>query len=166
MIEHLKSRWFDPGKYHCWISESLQVPLFGFNHSLQGVLTYTPSFPKKNKDPRLAKYFTRARGQPVWGLEVPVRGRLIFLTESIFKSASLHSLGLNSWSVLSSSISTLLYQQLILLPYQFVCLGDDDMAGEKFSRTFRYGKTSKDLDELSPGERIKVIDEFLFLESK
>lgn len=167
MLDDLRDRHFDPSLYSCWVSEeSLTVPLFGFNRAIAGILTYTPSYPKKSKDPRFGKYFHRGKSQSIWGLEVPLNSNLIFLTESIFKSASLHSLGLNSWSVLSSSISDPLHQQLLSLPYWFVCLGDDDKAGEKFSRTFRYGRTSKDLDELSEEERREVVKEFLFLESK
>lgn len=79
----------------------------------------------------------------------------------MFKSATLHSLGLNSWSVLGSNVSKVLYQQLSLLPYRFVCLGDDDKAGEDFARTFSLGTTSKDLDELDRESLWTLVKQFL-----
>lgn len=95
----------------------------------------------------------------VWSWKL-VTCQPVFLTESVFKSASLHALGLNSWAVLGSDVSDDLYHQLRLLPYDFVCLGDNDKAGEKFSRTFGYGTTSPDLDELSAKERWQVVKPF------
>lgn len=85
---------------------------------------------------------------------------VVFLTESVFKACALHRLGFNAWSVLGSDISTQLKQQLLLLPYEFVCAGDDDKAGLKFSRNFKRGFTSHDLDELSSEEVFRLASQF------
>lgn len=85
----------------------------------------------------------------------------VFLTESVFKACALHNAGFNAWSVLGSDVSYNLLQQLLLLPYHFVCAGDDDAAGLKFSRTFRDGFVSRDLDELSTEEVHALASKFL-----
>jgi len=48
-----------------------------------------------------------------------------------------------------------------LLPYHFVCAGDDDPAGLKFFRTFRDGFVSHDLDELSVEEVRMLANQYL-----
>ncbi|EBY9527472.1 hypothetical protein D5P86_00640 [Salmonella enterica subsp. enterica serovar Infantis] len=90
-----------------------------------------------------------------------LNGSTVFLTESVFKACALHRLGLNAWSVLGSDVSLHLYRQLRLLGLRFVCLGDNDQAGEKFSRTFGLGATSKDLDELTDEELLDLTMPFV-----
>lgn len=85
-----------------------------------------------------------------------LNGSTVFLTESVFKACALHRVGLNAWSVLGSDVSLHLYHQLRLLGLRFVCLGDDDAAGEKFSQTFGLGTTSKDLDEMTDSELLDL----------
>jgi hypothetical protein len=70
----------------------------------------------------------------------------------VFKACALHRAGFNAWAVLGSDVSYDLRQQLLLLPYRFVCAGDNDAAGLKFSRTFNHGFVSHDLDELTTKE--------------
>lgn len=164
MIEHLRSRHYDPERYLTqWISEdSLSIPLFDFAGRLRGFQTYTPDYPKKGVEPRLCRYFTINFGpQCFWGTELPVKTGVVFLTESVFKSAALHELGLDSWSVNGSDIGSKLRHQLTLLPYRFVCIGDDDKAGQKFSRTFRDGAVMDDLDERTPQELRDLTNPFL-----
>lgn len=164
LTEHLLDRHYDLNRYPTqWVTETtLTVPLFGFNHALVGYQVYTPNAPKKAANPKEAKYFTRLNGKVgVFGLEIVLQPGPVFLTESVFKSASLHSLGLNSWAMLTSTLSPQLTQQLKLLPYDFVCLGDDDKAGLEFSKTLGRGTTSKDLDELTTEERWAVVKGFL-----
>ena len=79
----------------------------------------------------------------------------------MFKACALHQAGFNAWSVLGSDVSTQLKQQLLLLPYHFVCAGDDDKAGLKFSHTFRDGFVSRDLDELSTEEVRALASQYL-----
>lgn len=155
MLEHLRSRHYDPDRYYTqWITDTtLTVPLFDFAGKLRGFQTYTPGAPKKGPEPSLLRYFTINFGpQCFWGTELPVRTGTVFLTESVFKSAALHELGLDSWSVNGSDIGSKLRHQLTLLPYRFVCIGDDDKAGRKFSRTFADGAVMDDLDERTPEE--------------
>jgi hypothetical protein len=89
------------------------------------------------------------------------RPTTVFLTESVFKACALHRLGFNAWSVLGSNVSDALYKQLCLLPYRFVCAGDDDKAGQAFSETFKYGFVSSDLDELSSEEVLRLATPFV-----
>lgn len=85
-----------------------------------------------------------------------LNGSTVFLTESVFKACALHRLGLNAWSVLGSDVSDHLYRQLRLLDLRFVCLGDNDPAGQKFSQTFGLGAVSRDLDELTDEELLDL----------
>lgn len=83
-------------------------------------------------------------------------GSTVFLTESVFKACALHRLGLNAWSVLGSTVNDGLYYQLRALGLRFVCLGDDDKAGQEFSQTFGLGATSNDLDEMTDEELLDL----------
>lgn len=139
--------------YRQWFDDEggvVQFPLYDFRGMLAGYQTYRPGAPKQHSNPKMARYFTRARQQLCWGTYLPLRPGPIFLTEAIFKSVALHRAGYNSWSVLGSNISAPLKQQLDLLPYDFRCIGDGDAAGIQFSRTFANGLTTgaKDLDEM------------------
>lgn len=165
MIEHLRSRHYDPERYYTqWVDEDcLTIPLFDFAGQLRGTQVYTPSFPKHDANPKLCRYFSRcySKTQCLWGTELPVRTGTVFLTESVFKSAALHELGLDSWSVNGSNIQNLLMHQLTLLPWRFVCIGDDDKAGREFAETFRDGAVMDDLDERTPQELKRLTDCFL-----
>lgn len=159
MIRHLSSRCYDVDRYPTqWITPTqLTVPLFGFNGKLLGYQRYTRDAPKQTDNPTEARYFTRMyeHGQSaVWGTECPIsmisgQRPTVFLTESVFKASAMHRAGYHAWAILGSCITPMLRQQLLLLPYRYVCAGDDDPAGIKFSRTFRHGFVSHDLDELS-----------------
>lgn len=163
MIEHLRSRYYDPERYPTqWITDDrLTVPLYDFGKVMRGFLQYTPAAPKKGSDPYALKYFPLSpyRGhQFVWGTELPVKGRTVFITESIFKAAALHSVGANAWSLNSSNIHTELRKQLDALPYRFICCGDNDKPGVKFSLSFRHGYFGPDLDERTPEELRQIVD--------
>lgn len=171
MIEHLATRGYDVNRYQTqWVSDDrLVVPLFDFDGKLKGYQTYIKDAPKDHDNPLMMKYFTRMRGngQLVWGTEVPLHHEpgkpiVVFITESVFKACALHKAGFNAWSILGSDISKSLRHQLLLMPYKFVCCGDDDKAGEKFSRTFKHGFTSKDLDELSLEEVTALASPFTY----
>lgn len=158
MREHLLSRYFDPDRYDHWLTDDrLTVPLYDFGHAMRGFLQYTPAAPKKGPYLPDLKYFPLCPypgHQFLWGLDYPVRGSTVFLTESIFKAAALHSIGANAWSVNGSNIHEQLRQQLDLLPYRFICCGDQDKPGMKFALNFRHGYVGPDLDEQTP-EQLK-----------
>lgn len=165
MAAHLASRCYDLWRYPTqWLTDAqLTVPLFDFGGHLKGYQAYSPLASKKSDNPKEQRYFTRmsGNGQAVWGLELPVpAGGTVFLTESVFKSAAVHREGFNSWAVLGSAVSAQLRQQLLLLPYRFVCLGDDDKAGFAFSKTFGVGAVSRDLDDLAPSDLNALLSSF------
>lgn len=165
MIEHLRSRHYDPERYYTqWVDEAcLTIPLFDFAGRLRGTQVYTPSFPKHDANPKLCRYFSRcySKTQCLWGTELPVRTGTVFLTESVFKSAALHELGLDSWSVNGSNLQDHLLYQLSFLPWRFVCIGDDDKAGREFAETFKDGAVMDDLDERTTQELKRLTDCFL-----
>lgn len=75
METHLASRGYDLARYPTsWVTDTqLTVPLFDFAGRLKGYQTYTPDAPKKTKNPKEAKYFTRMMGSgqsAVWGTEL------------------------------------------------------------------------------------------------
>ncbi len=73
LTEHLLERHYDVNRYPTnWLTEtSLTVPLFGFDYKLHGYQVYTPDAPKKTKNPKEARYFTRLLGNVgVFGLEI------------------------------------------------------------------------------------------------
>lgn len=155
MLKHLLSRHYDPARYPTqWITDStLSIPLHDFSGALRGIQIYTPDNPKKHPNPKCCRYFSRSFSkQVVWGRELPVKTGVIFLTESVFKSAALHELGVDSWSINGSNIEKTLLHQLRVLPYQFIPIGDEDKAGRAFSRYFSVGGCLDDLDERTPEE--------------
>lgn len=162
VMEHLHSRGYDTAQYRTWLTETVATfPLYDFAGLLAGYQQYTPFAPKHMANPKEARYFTRARRQLLWGTYLPLRSGPIWLTESVFKSAAIHKAGGNSWSLLGSDISHPLMQQLLLLPYTFICIGDDDIAGAKLSRQFPHGFTAPELDELSTDEVRSLIAGFI-----
>lgn len=80
ITSHLLERGYDLARYPTsWVTDTqLTVPLFDFDGKLKGYQTYTPDAPKKTKNPKEAKYFTRmmGHGQLVWGLEFEITGSI------------------------------------------------------------------------------------------
>lgn len=76
MEQHLRERGYDVSRYQTqWLTDNqLTVPLFDFDGKLKGYQTYTKDAPKKTKNPKESRYFTRMNGnlQLVWGLELPI----------------------------------------------------------------------------------------------
>lgn len=169
MIEHLRSRRYDPERYPTqWITENrLTVPLHDFGGAMRGFLQYTPDAPKKGKILHDLKYFPHTPypgRQFIWGLELPVRGHTVFITESIFKAAALHSVGANAWSMNGSNIHEQLRLQMDLLPYRYICCGDQDKPGVKFALNFRHGYVGPDLDEQTPEQLKRLVDYYSALD--
>lgn len=164
--EHLLSRGFDSNKYVCWLNEPVMtLPLWDFSGKLVGYQTYNPSAPKvQGTDPLEVKYYTYSTKQTVWGLETLTREEArVFLTESVFKAVALHNFGLPALSVCGSKVSKPLMQELELQNFLLVPVGDNDKAGEEFSRSFSHeGLVSpRDLDEMSTEELSHMFSKFL-----
>lgn len=151
LLAHLKTRGW--AGHDVWLSDTVAVfPLWNFGGKLKGYQQYQPFAPKHCRNPKEARYFTRNFEPCLWGLEyLPVAGP-VFVAESIFKAMALQRAGFSAVAALGSDLPPGLLQQMRLLPYEWVCAGDDDKAGLKFSRTFRRGFVSPDLDELTTDE--------------
>lgn len=162
LLEHLSLRGCDAVKYNLYLGEDLAVfPLWNFGGKLKGYQQYRPFAPKHCSNPRDARYFTRNFEPCLWGLEyLPAVGP-VFVTESIFKAMALHKAGFSAVAALGSDLPLGLLQQMRLASYDWLCAGDDDKAGYKFSRTFRRGFVSHDLDELTTEEVTKLAEEAL-----
>lgn len=162
LIMHLATRGCHAGKYRLSVGEGVAVfPLWNFGGQLKGYQQYRPFAPKQTNNPKEARYFTRSFEPCLWGLEyLPAEGP-VFVTESIFKACALHNAGFNAVACLGSNIQPQLRQQMLLTWYQWVCVGDDDAAGLKFSRSFKRGFVSRDLDELSVAEVRELAEEAL-----
>lgn len=150
---HLLSRGFDADRLRVVLGSGVATfYLWGFDGRLRGYQHYKPHAEKNCKNPKDARYFTRTTRPCLWGLEYLPRSGTVFVTESIFKAVALMNCGFNAVSALGSNIPADLRQQMSLLPYEWVCAGDNDKAGLKFSKTFTRGFVSNDLDELCEEE--------------
>lgn len=73
LLQHLTNRHWNPEKHFAWLSPNqMTVPLFSFDRAMRGVQVYTPDAPKKDRNPKECRYFTRVFGgkQLVWGTEI------------------------------------------------------------------------------------------------
>jgi hypothetical protein len=150
MRDHLLLRGLDPSLYRVWLSDTCATfPLWGFDGRLRGFQQYRPSAPKKSERPSEGRYFTWSSAPSVWGLDTLPSHGVVFVCESIFKAVAAHRAGFNAISANGSSLAPSLQGQMMLMTqYRFICVGDDDAAGLKFSKTFGKGATAPDLDEL------------------
>lgn len=154
---HLAERGCDVRSYRLSVANGVAVfPLWNFGGKLKGYQQYRPFAPKQTNNPKEARYFTRSFEPCLWGLEYLPPVGTVFVAESIFKACALHKAGVLAVACLGSAIPPQLRQQMLLSPYNWVCVGDDDAAGAKFSRTFRRGFVSHDLDELTT-EQVKQL---------
>lgn len=163
MRDHLLSRGLDPSLYRVWLSDTCATfPLWGFDGRLRGFQQYRPSAPKKSERPSEGRYFTWSSIPCLWGLELLPKFGPVFVCESIFKAVAVHNAGFNAVSANGSSLALSLQTQMrILSQYQFICVGDDDSAGLKFSKSFAKGGTAPDLDELDTAEVRRILSELL-----
>jgi DNA primase len=72
----------------------------------------------------------------------------VYLVEGVFKAGALHSLGVPAMALMGSETKRH-QEQLRLLPYKFVAIGDNDDAGRKFARNLGGVVSPVDLDEMS-----------------
>lgn len=163
LIEHLYNRGCTD-KFRIFLGEETATfLLWNFAGQLKGYQRYTPNAPKNHKNPKEARYFTRSSEPCLWGLDhLPKNiNTPVFVTESIFKAMALINSGYNAVSSLGSNIPKSLLRQMKLSRIDWICIGDNDKAGLKFSRTFLIGATSPDLDELSRLEVITLANSLL-----
>jgi hypothetical protein len=160
MLKHLSSRRW--AGHNVWLTEDAAVfPLWNFAGQLKGYQQYRPFADKLCNNPKEARYFTRTFEPCLWGLEYLPKAEVVFVTESIFKACSMHRCGFNAVACLGSNIPNQLRQQMLLTPFEWVAAGDNDEAGLKFSRSFRRGFVSQDLDELSDTQVKELAAPFL-----
>lgn len=163
--EHLLARNFNPDIYTNITldgqGEILTVHLFDFCGRFVGFQQYNHRSDIKTASERdLVRYFTyRTAGtHALWGLErLDPKQQVCFVVEGIFKASALHMLGLNAIAVLCNNPKGMM-QQLRLLPYRFIAIGDNDKAGQKLVSTVGEGVCfERDVDEYSLGELKKMI---------
>lgn len=171
ITDELLTRGFDPTKYKCWIDDEkycMTVPLYSFDGRLVGTQRYAPKFSKKNttKTGNSHKYYTYTTEFGIWGLDtIPLEPCTIFVTEAVFRSTALHSIGLNSISILGSSIPTGNMNDFkIDYKYRYVWIGDPDSGGMNkniIKGFYELLQSPKDLDEMSLDELIEFRDNVL-----
>lgn len=164
MEKHLRSRKYEVDRYsHHYIDQLGEIAtfyLFDEYERFTGYQRYNPnSFEKKVNNSIEGRYFNHnQRGELcIWGLEVLTLQGPLFITESIFKSAAIHSVGLNSITQLTSGVSKRFLDYVDALGMDTYFVGDMDAAGLKFSK-YRPGGfiTERDLDEY-PTEKLREL---------
>lgn len=159
----VNNRNFKYWLYRCWIDEDkceLTVPLYSMDGRWVGVQKYNPLYPKKGKGKN--RYMTHSSEQPFWGLEtLPLEKCVVYVTEAVFRSSTLHSIGFNSISLMGTTLSKKCKNIMKEHPlYEFVWIGDPDKAGEKAMKYFNEGFISpKDIDEMEEKELIEFMSE-------
>lgn len=154
--EYLKSRKIDYERYRCWINEEegcITFPLYDFGGRMVGKQSHRPFLDKK------FRYDTHTKGHAMWGLDTVPEGYVgnIYLTESITRSIYLHRMGLQSTSILGSTLNKEFLKMILNHPhYNFVWVGDPDQGGKKLVNKFGdYGLTSPvDVDNMTDMELI------------
>ena len=165
MTEHLRGRGIDPDKTRVIIDEESGDSFF-FLYNLSGEMVgyqkYNPTYPKINKVPQLAKYFTwvtdegRGKKLAVWGLEsLQMSHEYVFIVEGIFDAARIQEAGHPAIAVLCNDPSDSMTEWLFTLPQKKIVIYDNDKAGRKLRRVgdFSYTvPTGKDVNDLTPEE--------------
>lgn len=166
MEEHLISRNLNPDLYYhlYYTEEAVTFCLYNFNNQLVGYQRYKPNSPKKSKNPKEARYFTRKgniESVTLWGNEFKTNSPLVFIVEGVFKASALHKLGYQAWAVLTSTMNETTKQQLKLLNNVYVGIGDNDKAGMKLANQFKYHLVLDDIDEMKTEELKLLIENML-----
>lgn len=166
IFSYLKSRNFDINLYqNVYYDEKIMtLILHDFSGKIIGYQRHIPFAPKKTKNPKEARYFTRVtkNSSPgVWGREYDNGSNLVFIVEGVFKASCLHKLGYQAWALLTSSPSPCMMSQLKLTNKTFICIGDNDKAGKSLSNKFKRGIILDDIDEWDSNELNIYIKEHL-----
>jgi hypothetical protein len=132
--------------------------LWNLSGQLTGYQQYIPFAPKKGKDPRKLRYFTRGGG--VWGLQYLIPGvSVLYVTEGIFDAVKLQNLGLNAIALLGNSPKTLKLW-LGSLGYTTVAVCDGDRAGLELAKYAKYSiilPEGKDLGDMEYLDILKLL---------
>jgi len=141
ITDHLKSRYFDIDLHPAWISEgcrSATFPIWNLSGELVGYQIYRPDSDKKKKnDPREGRYFTRIKDKKVgvWGLESWKFSNTLFITEGVFDTCRITSLGYSALALFSYKVSpsTLAWLRIIKASRPVVAVCDNDTSGLKLA---------------------------------
>jgi DNA primase len=131
LTAHLKKRHL----YHKDIitsGDTTYFLLWNISGQLTGYQQYKYLAPKKGKNPKELKYFTRGKG--VWGLQyLNTKLSTMYVVEGVFDAVRLHNLGLNCIAVLGNSPKPL-KTWLNTLSYKTIAVCDGDRAGRALSK--------------------------------
>ncbi|EPG3364451.1 toprim domain-containing protein [Acinetobacter baumannii] len=162
IYKHLISRELQPWAYKGVIVDEVNNVCTFLIHNLSGQLIgyqeYRPDILEKShgKPRGEGRYFTYVtEGQTLlWGLErLNPKLKHLYVVEGAFKAAYLHRLGFNAVAIFGNKPSVAQMQQLSVLPYELIGIGDNDEAGAMLPRAIGKGSVSpKDLDEMSISE--------------
>lgn len=158
--QHLLDRGMDPSLYNLAVDAGIVVfPLYEFNGRQVGYQNYRPFADRNHKNVKEARYFTYLpKGvNGYFGLESLDRPGPVYLVEGVFKAATLHRLGFASVALMGSEVKRH-RNQLSLLRRQFVGVGDNDEAGERFARQLGGFVSPTDLDEMSDNEVLELLN--------
>lgn len=139
MEQHLRSRWFDPGRYSgVWIEPgvSVTVAMWNFSGQMVGYQKYEPGAPRLHNNGVHSRYHSWfGEGKiGVWGLETVVwQGGDLFLVEGIFNASRLHQYGLQAVAVIANDPKHL-RNWLSVLPHRRIAALDGDSAGVKLAK--------------------------------
>lgn len=132
--------------------------LFNLSGQVVGYQHYRPDVLDKGikNNPKLGRYYTHLprNTQGVFGLErLDPAKRTLYVTEGIFKAATLHRLGYNAVATLTATPEQLRGWFLALGgAYRVYGIGDADKAGKELVNIVGNGLQSpQDLDEMSDG---------------
>jgi len=160
--EHVKSRWVDDSRFKVWYDDSEDLatfPLWNLSGQLVGYQQYRPKADKRLSNLRYgSRYFTYCVGAKVrlWGMESWLQSQTLFLTEGVFKSARLSSLGYSSLALLSNDPdeSTKRFLSIVMRMRKVVAVGDPGQPGKKLLKFghVSYQMPRADVDEATEDE--------------
>ena len=169
VLEHLKSRHFDPNTHLVWGDEVEQVatyPLWNLTGQMVGFQQYRPAAnKKKDNHPRESRYFSWRKDKVVgvWGLESWSFSNTLFVTEGVFDAARLTERGYAAIATLSNDVDPSLARWLWLArksrPVVAIC--DNDAAGRRLAKCGAVAHVmadGKDLGEASDEYVTKILE--------
>lgn len=165
MLEHLKSRWFDPSRYNgVWVEpNSVTLALWNMSGQMVGYQKYQPGSPRGNGvDARYYSFFGEHK-LGVWGLETVDLGGTLFLTEGVFDACRLHAYNLQAVAVVCNNPKHL-KNWLSMLPHFKVAALDGDVAGDALSKYVDKSVKlphGKDVGDLTQEEFLAYFGEYL-----